>query len=307
MTRQAGESDPEASPRGRGFALPAFSSPSIPPEGDGGERRSQEGSIRTLAARLYIKIRERKSHGDALDAMASRPGAPELKVIRGWASADRWEDLYEKRRLTALLSAEEMKADYRVQRLTAQLKNHDELLAAAYDRAMASKKTTGAITVPDIDVYAKAWAGWKSCLDLLWDAEQAFRSRVENQLVTGSGERKAVLIRELIEEYGDKGPQYRHLVDLLASVTVRMEQMEASGRAEANSDFVELVKTRLSVIGQLQKYTEASKSLALKDDVNKMAVEMIKIAQNIFGHYSKEWMTFVNEVDRAVQEREAVA
>ena len=108
--------------------------------------------------------------------------------------------------------------------------------------------------------------------------------------------------QSLMAEYGDLGPQYRMLVERMAAVDTRIKVMEHSGRDVEPAEFEGLHKTHLSLINQLQKYTEAQKSETLtKQTQDTVAAVMIIIEHRIAGENPQLWREIVGDVRKAIE------
>ena len=86
-------------------------------------------------------------------------------------------------------------------------------------------------------------------------------------------------LSELLGAYLDGGPQYGVLCRSLASLDVRIRQMERSGRDFSSDEYAKLVKLRLESINQLQRYTESTKAEStsgVQNAVVKIATELEK-------------------------------
>ena len=74
-------------------------------------------------------------------------------------------------------------------------------------------------------------------------------------------EKKNQVMDDLLAQYGDHGPQYQLLVDLAASTKTRMDMLLTASK-EDNTQYLELARMFVQTINQLQKYTEASRSIS---------------------------------------------
>jgi hypothetical protein len=269
--------------------------------------RSEDGGLQAVASQLFLRIR--KSHSSEIETIrtiASKPGMPEEGVIRKWARDGGWEKCYDQQRALATLSDEEFKNDYRLQRLRMQLRNAAEVLNNAYSKVTRTDDEGNALSIStDVETYGKAYKIWKDALDSLWEAEQQLRRSLESRSTADSATRKDVIVNELLAEYGDYGPQYRHLISLVAGITLRIEAMEVGGRDAPSAEYVQLAKLKLDAINQMQKYTEATKSATVSQELNSLGAKFLEIAERRFGTYPDEFAAFIEDIKTAIREKEA--
>ena len=108
--------------------------------------------------------------------------------------------------------------------------------------------------------------------------------------------------QSLMAEYGDLGPQYRMLVERMAAVDTRIKVMEHSGRDVEPAEFEGLHKTHLSLINQLQKYTEAQKSETLtKQTQDTVSAVMVIIEHRLANTNQQLWREIVGDVRKAIE------
>jgi hypothetical protein len=106
----------------------------------------------------------------------------------------------------------------------------------------------------------------------------------------------------LREEYKGLGPHYELLCDNCAAISIKLRQMEASGRDYDSGEYTELHKLYLSYINQLQKYTEAIKSESINRQTQDVAEKLIQIFERHFGAgYPVEWNQAVLEIRQKIE------
>jgi len=106
----------------------------------------------------------------------------------------------------------------------------------------------------------------------------------------------------LLSEYGDLGPQYRLLVERMASVDTRIKIMERSGRDIETSELEALHKLHLSYLNQLQKYTEAQKTESLsKQTQDTVSAVMVIIEHRLAATNPGLWREIVGDVRKAIE------
>jgi chromosome segregation ATPase len=129
-------------------------------------------------------------------------------------------------------------------------------------------------------------------------AEAEVRKLRYEQPLAGVWKEKFEEIRERLQsEYTGLGPQYDLLCDNLASVSVRVRQLEESGRDYETSEYNELMKLYVTLTNQLQKYTEAMKSESINKQTQDVALKLVAVFERHFGQaYPVEWRTCVTEI-----------
>src|SRR5215831_4124535 len=96
---------------------------------------------------------------------------------------------------------------------------------------------------------------------------------------------------ESLQEQFDGGPHYDLLCERVAGLSVRLKQMEQSGRSYTPAEHATLNQQLLSYIGQLQKYTEAMKSESISKETQ-LAVEQILalVESRLATSYPELWL-----------------
>jgi hypothetical protein len=109
------------------------------------------------------------------------------------------------------------------------------------------------------------------------------------------------LIVELKEQF-DGGPHYDLLCERVGSLTVRLKQMEASGRDFSPGEHAQLNAQLLSYINQLQKYTEAMKSESISREAQTVAENILQIVEKHCAvTYPELWLTVMKDVRAALE------
>ena len=107
---------------------------------------------------------------------------------------------------------------------------------------------------------------------------------------------------DLFEQYGDLGPHYRILVERAASIDARINVIEQSGRDLPLDELVELNKLHTSLINQLQRYTEATKTESLtrqtQDTINQL---LVIIEHRVAPSNPTLWREIVHDVRQTVE------
>ncbi len=108
--------------------------------------------------------------------------------------------------------------------------------------------------------------------------------------------------RKLMEEYGDLGPQYELLCKQLAGLDYQRDMQMRSGRDVPTDEIVRLNDAIIRTIGQLQKYTESTKSESLSKDRNQLALALLDIGEKIFGTSApQQWAAYIVAIKQRLQ------
>jgi len=111
---------------------------------------------------------------------------------------------------------------------------------------------------------------------------------------------------DLAEEYGDLGPQYRLLAERLSSVDARIHAMDHSGRDLSTQELAELHKLHLSLLNQLQRYTEATKTEAITKQTQDVVNQVLIIVEHRVSPANPQlWREIIHDVRTAVEQLSA--
>jgi hypothetical protein len=165
--------------------------------------------------------------------------------------------------------------------LKEQLEQAREIQQDAYSSAAAKDNDGKSIaTVADIDKYKKASDTYFQFVARITDLTEKIAKKKSAAVARGLKSRRQVIASELAEQYGDMGVQYRHLIDMLAGISVMMEAREGEG--SGGKEYLELMDRRLDIIGQLQKHTESTKEETLDlTVVNAVAVQILMVFESL--------------------------
>jgi hypothetical protein len=108
---------------------------------------------------------------------------------------------------------------------------------------------------------------------------------------------------ELVESYGDLGPQYRLLTERLASLDARIAAMDQSQRDLSPAEIDTLNKLHLSFVNQLQRYTEATKSEVLNKQTQDVVNQILIIVEHRVSPANPQlWREVMHDVRSAVEQ-----
>lgn len=279
----------------------------VPPiTGGGGE---SEGAA--FVHKLYLKLRPTnpdmtstleqialllRTKRDKLPPSAP-PGDPSL--LRGWAIEGGWEHAYSVRDGVSALDGEESRAKIA-------WREAQTYLAVSKDRLDSFNRL--ADLNPDIPLDEKRAntfvklstqvLRWQSAVN---DAESEYRKVLLERQTDEAIARIEIVYQEYLSQYSGLGPQYEHLCKQAAIITVRMEQMQSSGRLVPLDEFAKMEDTYIKVVGQLQKYTESTKSESISKETVAMVKAMLRVVGEVIHPVSpKLWRDAVRAVDAKI-------
>jgi hypothetical protein len=132
-------------------------------------------------------------------------------------------------------------------------------------------------------------------------AEQVRRTELELRLAPALQRQRDDLIQSLREQF-DGGPHYDLLCERVASLTVRLQSMEASGRQYAAQEHAALNGQLLTYVNQLQKYTEAMKSESISREAQSVAEQILALVErHCATTYPELWLGIMKDVRGALE------
>lgn len=107
---------------------------------------------------------------------------------------------------------------------------------------------------------------------------------------------------QLMDAYGDLGPQYRLLVERAAALDARIKVMDQSARDVPTDEVAEMNKLHLSLMNQLQRYTEATKTESLTRQTQETIQQLMIIVEHRVSPTNPQlWREIVHDVRTAVE------
>ena len=132
-------------------------------------------------------------------------------------------------------------------------------------------------------------------------AEQVRRTSLELRSSQKWDHERAQVLRELHEQF-EGGPHYDLLCDRVASLSVRLKQMEQSGRDYSAQEHSALNNQMLAYINQLQKYTEAMKSESISREAQTVAEQILQLVEkHCATTYPELWLSIMRDVRGALE------
>jgi len=110
------------------------------------------------------------------------------------------------------------------------------------------------------------------------------------------------MLADFDAQYAEGGPQYRLLAERVAGLTIRLRQMEASGRDFNQTEYNQTNAALLSFVNQLQRFTEAQKSETVSKEAQAVAEVLMGIMErHVAPTYPELWQRIVTDVRRALE------
>ena len=110
------------------------------------------------------------------------------------------------------------------------------------------------------------------------------------------------MLSQFDEQYSTGGPQYRLLAERVAGLTIRLRQMESSGRDFNQSEYNQTNASLLSFVNQLQRFTEATRTEAVSKEAQAVAEVLMGIMErHVAVTYPELWQRIVIDIRRAME------
>lgn len=248
--------------------------------------RRQAGSLPAALDAMLVVLRERR---DLVPAVAP---PPKLDLLQAWAMQDDWEGRFQR-----LQAVEQAAPGRQLQELMSRERQARDVLDDAYRRAMDEKASPA-----DVSRWATALEAWtRASARLREEAEALRRVELEERADRIWTRRALRLEQELLREYGSLGAQYRILVRRLVSAEMRLERAEASGRMIDAAEYAELARTVRDLVAQLQKHTEATRTEAVRVEVQQAVATTLSIVERRLADRPTLWAEVVREVRQAIE------
>lgn len=226
------------------------------------------------------------------------PDAPpaDRELLEIWEKEGAWEIRYRDQELASILEAEGLQPDRRLSALLHMEQEAREVLDGAI---LVAKRPVA--TKDDVAQYNTALNAWTNLQTKIAEAEADTRRRTFEQGNQDRwGDRYQEIFAGIMANYQGLGPQYEVLVSQLARQQVRVERAEASGRDVPLEETNESTKLTIALVGQLQKYTEATKSEAIRQEQQDAIMAVLRIVEGELSDYPNLWQRVAQRVHRLV-------
>lgn len=164
------------------------------------------------------------------------------------------------------------------------------------------------VTDPDLLENARkelrnAYRRWFEISQQAQDLGEKFRrARLELPRTAQWEQQYQAMLKDFDEQYADGGPQYRLLAERVAGLTVRLRQVETSGRDFNQAEYNQTNASLLSFVNQLQRFTEAQKSETVSKEAQAVAEVLMGIMErHVAVTYPELWQRIVTDVRRALE------
>lgn len=241
-------------------------------------------------------VRILRDHRERLPVFAP---PPDKELLLRMAINEGWEEQYQARRLKDVLGDNEPAR--RLDDLRA-LRDERALLVEARSNALAPIRDGDELSRDNASAYEK-YSNLVMRLDgqiqtLEREVRAAALERSDNAASIWAT-RENELYKHMTHTYGGNGPAYEMLCRQLAEIRTRVEQVRASGRDIPPEEFDRIHKLQVSVIAQIQKHTETTKSETLTRDVNAAALAILHLIESeVADEYPTLWVRIVNRVQQ---------
>lgn len=213
-----------------------------------------------------------------------------------WKIEDRWELAFRAAASLTILADDSLRHDVMLLSLLKRKKQVEGILDDLFDTSTSMG-----------DEQAKAareYLKYSSEVDRIIDrinefARQAATRFAEQNALPRWDERRREISQDLHAAYHGKGPQYDLLCQQLVSAKILLEQVEASPHNLDPSDYAKMTQVVVLLTNQLQKFTEATKSEAIRTEVQDALVKFMGIVEQVVApSYPSLWNQLVQEVVR---------
>lgn len=246
------------------------------------KRTESEVRAEGIARELYFRLRSRgQPPADALASLQTvlasgradlPPDAPPPEPVRGWAIEHSWERRFSQQESLRPLDGETQRAAATVEETKIYLQKAKDRLDAHTDKEEGWGEAGTKIFV----ALSGQVLRWQSALG---EAEDHLRQLILERQTEEARQQAEALYTDLIEQYGGMGKQYELLCKRLAEITVKIEQANASGRLVSAEEFSKLYDMHIKAVGQLQKYTEATKSETLTKETREYLTALLRVME----------------------------
>ena len=215
-----------------------------------------------------------------------------------------WEASYREREVKAVLAMPGLQPLQRLRDLQEVRAHAKDVLSASAQELRGDAEGD----VPSAAATERYNKLWKHFLEIEKEiAELADVVRKEEMERSGARaskewrERRETLYQNFLEQYDSLGPVYETLCAQLADVRVRIEQSQVSGRNVPIEEFTKMNQAQIQIIGQLQKYTEATKSESISKEAQELAKHILEIVEQEIAQESPHlWQRIVQALRKKI-------
>lgn len=222
---------------------------------------------RIWAGRLYTQFRTEELGSEAalghILLVSMNPDAPSYAkdldgdLLRSWADDGRWEAIFSNQQRIGTEDKPKPSATADADRT--ELARAAQMASLMTESAFADASGEDA-TNSDMQRWRETQKLWMQTTEQLRAYDEKISAKqLEETRAAEVRIRRTEIVDALSEQYGQLGPQYKILVDRLAGVESYLRVMEEAAVIDNVDRYLELSKTSVNLVNQLQKYTEATK------------------------------------------------
>jgi hypothetical protein len=265
-----------------------------------------------IAWKIYLKIRPReRDEESALQAVYNvllskrdrlPPNAPpaDMFLLRTLARDQVWEARYQKRATApSVLQTVDDDAEGRLQSAIKVAHTMQAILEHASNVLNDASDAEDALDRPskdDVSALRNIQLTYLSALQTVRECEEDVQKRRLEKFETSESKIQEITTR-LAEQYDGMGPQYELLCRRLAEITAHIDAVRESGRQLSPSELKSLYDLHTTLVNQLQKHTESTKSESVSKEAAEHINTAIKIFEDIIAPEQPQlWLKAVNAV-----------
>jgi hypothetical protein len=191
----------------------------------------------------------------------------------------------------------------RIARLEPRLLAASDMCDAAYQRLRdAGLEGDDQATARAATAWEKSNRTYDSILSDLTEAKR--QRRMEHQRAELESKwdlEQHELFQELLDVYGNHGPQYRLILGRLVAVEMQLRRLADLGALEGDKMFLDLTDHHVRLVNQLQKYTESTKQQVDHDGAVEDAIRatLLLIEGVVAPAHPTLWLDVVRTVEGA--------
>lgn len=212
------------------------------------------------------------------------PTAPpaSFDLLLGWCRDGGWEQEYRRQQTQSALQADPLS---RLKQLRLSLQDAQDVATQTRQACVTTPSNPNPVTETQIRKYQMAWKVYQSIAGELRDEEEKLqRTQLDKPLSAPNSPNPATdIYDELLQQYGDLGTHYRILCQTLAQNQAKLQQLNLSERDVPVDEYIKLSDLNTKLIAQLQKYTEATRSQTVSQDLQTLAEELMHVVERCIG------------------------
>lgn len=147
-----------------------------------------------------------------------------------------------------------------------------------------------------------AYRRWSEIADQAQSLSESLRRKTLELPNTAAFQTEYAALLQSLKDQFDGGPHYELLCERVAGLTVKLRQLENSGRSYAPAEHSQLNAQLLSYINQLQKYTESMKSESISRESQAVAEHILALVEkHCSATYPELYLAIMRDVRGALE------